>query len=80
MVAGQLALALTAIHTTSSALTRVIFDLCQHPEWVEPLREEVRRVLAEDGGEWRKSTLLKMRLMDSVLKESQRISPVHLSK
>ncbi|KAK0653658.1 Cytochrome P450 monooxygenase trt6 [Lasiodiplodia hormozganensis] len=79
VVAGQLALALTAIHTTSSALTRVLFDLCQHPEWVEPLREEVRRVLAEEGGEWRKSTLLKMRLMDSVLKESQRISPVHLT-
>ncbi|OJD28632.1 cytochrome p450 [Diplodia corticola] len=79
VTAGQLALSLTAIHTTSMALTRVLFDLCEHPEWIEPLRDEVHSVLSEEGGEWRKSTLFKMRLMDSVLKESQRLSPVHLT-
>ncbi|OJD40673.1 cytochrome p450 [Diplodia corticola] len=81
VAAGQLALSLVAVHTTSMALTRVMFDLCEHPEWIEPLRDEVRRALAEEGddGVWTKSTLMRMRLMDSVLKESQRLNPVHLT-
>ncbi|KAL1639420.1 hypothetical protein SLS58_008001 [Diplodia intermedia] len=85
-VGCQLALALVAVHTTSMALARVVFDLCQNPQWIEPLREEARRVLAAeeeggggDGAVWDKSTLVRLRLMDSVLKESQRLSPVHLT-
>ncbi|OMP84406.1 Ent-kaurene oxidase [Diplodia seriata] len=67
------------------ALTRVVFDLCRNPQWIEPLREEARSVLAADeggdgdGAVWGKSTLVRLRLMDSVLKESQRLSPVHLT-
>ncbi|GME41752.1 cytochrome p450 [Neofusicoccum parvum] len=78
IVGGQLGLGLGAIHTTSMALTRAIFDLCDNPEWVQPLREEVKKVLSEDGG-WKKTTLQKMKLMDSVLKESQRRNPVHFT-
>lgn len=79
IVGGQLGLGLGAIHATSMALTRAIVDLCDNPKWVRPLRDEVKRVLAEDGG-WKKTTLQKMKLMDSVLKESQRRNPVHFSK
>ncbi|OJD40377.1 cytochrome p450 [Diplodia corticola] len=78
IVGGQLGLGLASIHTTSMALTRAIFDLCDNPEWVQPLRDEVKQVLAEDGG-WKKTTLHKMKLMDSVLKESQRRNPVHFT-
>lgn len=76
---AQLAMGNGAIHTTSMALTRALFDLCVHYECVQPLRDEVVRVLAEDGG-WKKTTLYKMKLMDSFLKESQRLNPVHFSK
>ncbi|KAF4305920.1 cytochrome p450 [Botryosphaeria dothidea] len=78
IVGGQLGLGLGAIHATSMALTRAIVDLCDNPKWVRPLRDEVKRVLAEDGG-WKKTTLQKMKLMDSVLKESQRRNPVHFT-
>lgn len=79
IVGGQLGLGLGAIHTTSMALSRVLYDLIDSPEWVQPLRDEVKRVLEEDG-EWKKTTLHKLKLMDSVMKESQRRNPVHLSQ
>ncbi|KAF2157929.1 cytochrome P450 [Myriangium duriaei CBS 260.36] len=68
----QLSISLAAIHTTSETLTRAILDMCAHPEIVQPLREEVIQVLGKDG--WAKTSLYKLKLMDSFLKESQRTS------
>lgn len=73
----QVGLALAAIHTTSNLLTNVVYDLAAYPEYVEPLREEIKAVLAEDGL-LKKTSLLKLKLMDSVIKESQRINPVSI--
>ncbi|KAH7079880.1 cytochrome P450 monooxygenase, partial [Paraphoma chrysanthemicola] len=78
IVSGVLGMGLGAVHTTSMALTRAMFDLCDHPEWIQPLRDEVKSALEQDGG-WNKMTLHKMKLMDSVLKESQRRNPVHFT-
>jgi hypothetical protein len=66
----QLGLTLAAVHTTSESLSRAIFDLCEFPQYVELLREEVIRVVGQEG--WSKTGLYKLRLMDSFLKESQR--------
>ncbi|KAL1635865.1 hypothetical protein SLS56_001560 [Neofusicoccum ribis] len=74
-VSSQLSLATAAIHTTSSTLLIVMYDILRRPELIAPLREEAARVLREDGG-WKKTSLYKMRLLDSVMKESVRITTV----
>jgi cytochrome P450 len=73
-VATQLTLSLAAIHSTSESIAQVLIDICRNPEIVEPLRREVITVVAENG--WTHAALQKLRLMDSLLKESQRFTPV----
>ncbi|KAK6222459.1 P450 monooxygenase [Colletotrichum tabaci] len=72
IVAGQLFLTFAAIHTTSSVVTAMLYDLLAYPEYFTLLREEIVRVLTEDGG-WSKNSLYKLKLMDSCMKESQRL-------
>ncbi|PLB49717.1 cytochrome P450 [Aspergillus steynii IBT 23096] len=72
--AAQLSFSLAAIHTTSDMLTQVLYDLSGKDELIEALREEARTVIKEDG--WQKTTLYKLKLMDSMLKESQRMKPI----
>ncbi|KAM0323048.1 hypothetical protein ACHAQA_009147 [Verticillium albo-atrum] len=67
---AQIGLAMAAIHTTTMSLCGIFFDLMTHREYIEPLREEIRTVLAQDG--WKKTSLFQLRLMDSLMKESQR--------
>ena len=74
-----LSLTLASNHTTTMALTQAFYDMCAHPEYIAELREEVQQAVEEDGG-WRKSTLTKMRKLDSFMKESQRVNPPSLSK
>lgn len=70
----QMTLTLVANHTTSDLTHQVMLDIATHPELVQPLREEVIRVLSADG--LKKVSLYKLKLMDSVLKETQRLKPV----
>ncbi|KAJ5214934.1 hypothetical protein N7468_010613 [Penicillium chermesinum] len=78
LMTGQMGLSLAAIHTTSNLLTNVVYDLAAHPEYFQPLREEIKAVLEEDG-KLKKTSLLKLKLLDSILKESQRMHPVNLT-
>ncbi|XP_044717952.1 cytochrome p450 domain-containing protein [Hirsutella rhossiliensis] len=50
---------------------------CDHPELIEPLREEIIAVLSQSG--WSKRSLYSLKLMDSVLKESQRMKPISVA-
>ncbi|KAH6912151.1 cytochrome P450 [Coprinopsis sp. MPI-PUGE-AT-0042] len=59
-----------AIHSTSSALTSCLFDLASHPEYIEPLCEEVQDIIRECG--WTKDAMGRMRKLDSFLRESSR--------
>ncbi len=68
--AAQLALAISALHTTSEAFRQVLLDVCLHPDLVGPMREEMGTAI-EQGG-WTMTALAKMELVDSVMKESQR--------
>lgn len=70
---SQLMLSMAGNFSGSDALTQVIFDLCEQPQLVEDLRKEVISVMKES--QWNKSSIYKLRLMDSVLKESQRVKP-----
>ncbi|KAM3418000.1 hypothetical protein BST61_g6211 [Cercospora zeina] len=74
VVKSQLRLTMAAIHNTTMSVTNDLFDLIEHPEYIETMREEVVTVLAEEQG-WTKQALTKMRIMDSFMKESQRMNP-----
>ncbi|KAE8150841.1 cytochrome P450 [Aspergillus avenaceus] len=58
-VTAQLILSVTAIHTTSDLITQTLFDLCGKDNLIQPLRNEI----------------VTLKLMDSVIKESQRLKP-----
>lgn len=72
--AMQLTFSLVATHTTTDMLTQAIFDLCESQEFVEELRKEVISVIPSEG--WKKTAMYKLQLMDSFLKESQRMKPI----
>ncbi|KAJ7119729.1 cytochrome P450 [Mycena epipterygia] len=62
---------MAAIHTSSMAFTHALFDLTTYPEHFLPMREEVERVVKEEG--WTKAALNSMFKVDSFLRESQRL-------
>nr|ACZ63283.1 cytochrome P450 monooxygenase [Fusarium sambucinum] len=72
--ATQLFLSVVSIHTTTDLLCQALEDIFSHPEIVDPLKDEIRAVLKQEG--WTTKALYKMKLLDSVLKESQRLKPV----
>lgn len=78
LAAGQLSLSFAAIHTTSSLLSRAIYRAASNQQYIHDLREEMVSVLRTDG--WKKTSLYKMKLLDSFLKEVQRLEPGSLSK
>ncbi|KAJ0383345.1 hypothetical protein COL922a_010684, partial [Colletotrichum nupharicola] len=66
-----------AIHTSAAAPAQLVYDLCERPEIIEPLRQEVINCTGSDGF-IDKSGFLKMNKMDSFMKESQRFNPLLL--
>ncbi|KAH6904042.1 cytochrome P450 [Coprinopsis sp. MPI-PUGE-AT-0042] len=66
-----------AIHTTSTTLSNVLFDLAPRPEYIEPLREEVEEIIDEFG--WTKEAMGRMRKLDSFLRESSRFCGIGAS-
>lgn len=76
---AQIGFSMAAIHTTSNLLTNVMYDLTAYPEFIQPLRDEIRQIVEEDGV-LKKTSLTKMKLMDSVMKESQRVNPASIGK
>ncbi|KAK1843837.1 cytochrome p450 [Colletotrichum chrysophilum] len=75
-IAFQLMISFVAIHTTYDLLGRVLLLLAEHQETIKPLRQEMIEVLQAEG--WSKTALNHMKLLDSTIKESQRISPTSL--
>ncbi|KAJ5155043.1 uncharacterized protein N7500_010482 [Penicillium coprophilum] len=75
-VAAQLLLSFAAIHGTSNLLAQVLMDLCSHPELTQDIRAEAVSVLGKEG--WTRAALYQLKLMDSALKESQRLAPNRL--
>ncbi|OSC97933.1 cytochrome P450 [Trametes coccinea BRFM310] len=61
-----------AIHTSSGTFTHALYNLAANPQYIQPLREEVERIIAEEG--WTKTSLGKMYKVDSFLKESMRLA------
>ncbi|KAL0949752.1 hypothetical protein HGRIS_009790 [Hohenbuehelia grisea] len=63
-----------AIHTTSNSFTQALFHLAVSPEYVQPMREEIESIIAEEG--WTKAAIQKMRKVDSFVRESMRYTGV----
>ncbi|EME79716.1 uncharacterized protein MYCFIDRAFT_204915 [Pseudocercospora fijiensis CIRAD86] len=72
----QLSLSVAAIHTTSDLLLQALLNLGTHPELLNPLREEAISVLKKHG--WQKTALHDLHLLDSFLKETQRLKPINM--
>lgn len=68
LVHRLLVLALASVHTTSMTATQVLYDIVARPEYLEALRDEILQTLMEYGG-WKKTTLTKMKKLDSFMKE-----------
>ncbi|KAK7212044.1 hypothetical protein V2G26_019222 [Clonostachys chloroleuca] len=73
----QLLLSTVSINTTSDLLEQCMLCLAQDPRIIGPLREEIQNVLRYRG--WSKSSLSEMKLLDSVIKESQRLKPTSIA-
>ncbi|WYZ38065.1 hypothetical protein EsH8_II_001571 [Colletotrichum jinshuiense] len=54
-----------------------MIQIARHPEFFQSLRREVIEVLSTHG--LKKTALYELKLMDSVIKESQRMKPILLS-
>ncbi|KAI0131024.1 cytochrome P450 [Daldinia grandis] len=76
-VAGQLSLTLAAIHTTTETTCSALLDICEYPDVAQQLRQEIIEVIGEHG--WAKTSLYKLKLMDSFLKEGQRVTPMNFT-
>jgi gliotoxin biosynthesis cytochrome P450 monooxygenase len=73
----QLLVSFAAIHTTSLTATQAVFDLASYPEYIPELRAELNQVASEEpDGKFRKSSMPKLRKLDSFIKESQRMHPL----
>lgn len=62
-------------YTMFQTIVYVIHDLCLHPEYIEPLRNELKASYAEF-----EHTGRGLPLLDSFIKESARLTPVESSK
>lgn len=74
----RIQLANAAIHTTSDLMSEIMTQLARHPKMFQPLREEIVAVLSRDG--LKKTALYNLKLMDSVIKECQRLKPISLGR
>ena len=72
-------LSLVSMLTTSNTISFTMFDLLEHPQYIDELREEITTVMKEEGS-WSKKALQKLLLMDACLKESLRLHPMSASK
>lgn len=72
----QLGLSVASIHGTTDLCTNVLVLLASNPEFIEPLRQEMIDILRADG--WTKNALYNLKLLDSTLKEAQRVKPAEL--
>lgn len=67
-----------AIPATMVAVAQVLFDLCVHPQYMDPLRQEILDVIGKKG--FTQQALTDLKKLDSFMRESQRLSPPTLRK
>jgi len=78
-VIAQMNYSLGAVHTTTITFVNILYNLMANPEYIDLLRAELIEVFRQPGSGWTKQTLLKLKLMDSCMRESNRLHPATLS-
>ncbi|XDG04700.1 hypothetical protein ABKA04_004315 [Annulohypoxylon sp. FPYF3050] len=73
----EVVMSLASIHTSQMNAVHCLYDILAHPEYLEPIRDEIRAVVAEAGPwmNWEKPQFSKLRRLDSFMRESQRMNP-----
>lgn len=66
-----------AIHTSAAAPTQLLYDLCDMPEYIEPLRREIEENV-DTKGLLSRQGFQGLTKLDSIMKESQRFNPLLL--
>lgn len=69
----QLSLIFAAIHTTTLTATSILYTLAVTPEYIQPLREEIRNAMHENNGVINSRALQSMTQLDSYMKEVIRV-------
>ena len=67
-----------SMHSTSYTVQNLLLDLASsNPSlgYIEALREEAARVFNEAGGSWTRQSVQKLKLIDSTIRESMRMTP-----
>ncbi|KAL5946974.1 hypothetical protein ACKVV1_000047 [Pyricularia oryzae] len=76
LVHSELQLTMASLNNTTAAITHFLYDIAAKcPEVVPELRAEIQTALDKHGGVWSAQALFSMKLLDSVMKESQRFNP-----
>lgn len=70
----QLVLSAASIHTTNNLLVDCIFDLATYQDVQDELREEAMAVLTDDAAWARKDSMVRLKKLDSFIKEVQRFA------
>lgn len=77
---AQLVLSMAAIHTSSLTASHILYDLAARPDYIDHLRKELDSVVGRQVGRWLdKTSLPKLKLLDSFFKESQRLNPLSIT-
>ncbi|KAK2752697.1 hypothetical protein FQN54_008075 [Arachnomyces sp. PD_36] len=69
----------SALHTSTACMTNVLLDLATHPKFQDPLKTEINTILETNGG-WSKEAIIKMRKLDSALRETERLNPINTGR
>lgn len=80
LIGYQLSIIFGAVHTTTTTATNILYTLATTPEYIEPLRDEIRNVLAANDGVITSRALQQMEKLDSYMKEVMRFNPPLMSK
>ncbi|KAK2595837.1 hypothetical protein N8I77_013630 [Diaporthe amygdali] len=73
----QINLSVGAIHTTTDLLYWTMICIADNPAYFDELRREIVQVLSTEG--WKKTSLYNLKLLDSVIKEAQRLKPTSIA-
>ncbi|POS69852.1 cytochrome P450 monooxygenase [Diaporthe helianthi] len=72
---AQLTFAVAALHSTTDHLCQILIDLRDKPEVISAVKAELVDAVARYG--WNQTTLSELKLMESIMKESQRLKPIN---
>ncbi|KEY71951.1 hypothetical protein S7711_07100 [Stachybotrys chartarum IBT 7711] len=68
----EFVIAVASIHSTAATAVSILYDLLDHPDSLAEIQDEIRQVSGQYG-EWTRKSLGQLRILDSFMKESQRM-------